>query len=171
MVIQVVRIPEERVAVLIGKNGSTKRMIIKKTKCNINIAENEVMIRGDAINALTAENVVKAIGRGFSPKTGLKLLKEENTLIILNLPKSPKALQRLKSRIIGTRGKCRNNIERLTGTCISVYGRTVAIIGGYDEAEKSAEAIRKIIHGAAHKNVYGFLEKKTEKRIIEPGMD
>lgn len=152
-----IKIPEERVAILIGKDGKIKKEIEKSTKTKITIEE-DVSIEGDVIDVMTAENIVKAVGRGFSPETAIELIDEENCLVIIPLSDDKKQLKRLKSRIIGTRGKCRQNIETYTNTKISIYGKTVAIIGSYENVSIANQAIEKLIKGAGHKSVYKFLE-------------
>ena len=94
-----VKIPEERLAVLIGERGATKRLIQKKTKTKITVGE-EIIIEGDALDVLTAESIVKAIGRGFSPPSALILLDEEKCLEIISLPDSEKASKRICSRLM-----------------------------------------------------------------------
>ena len=73
------------------------------------------------------------MGRGFSPENSLRLLRGENSLHVIDLRefggKSPDQIERIKGRIIGENGTARLNIENLTGATISVYGRTVGIIG------------------------------------------
>ncbi|MDI6721089.1 MAG: KH domain-containing protein [Candidatus Aenigmarchaeota archaeon] len=159
--IRAVRIPEERLPVVIGKNGSTKNDIQKLTHTKISIGE-EITIEGDSLDVLTAENIIKAIGRGFQPNAAFLLKDEGNAMEILNLPKERKELNRIRSRLIGTRGKCRKNIESLTRTHISIYGRTVSVIGKYENIRLVAEAIKKLIEGAPHSFVYKFLEERQE---------
>lgn len=163
MMIKNIKIPEERIPVLIGANGATKRNIEKKTKTKITIGE-EVEIEGDSLNTLDAENIVKAVGRGFSPERALLLTDEDNTLLIIELPKQERALKRVKSRLIGTRGKSRRNIERLAGVHISVYGKTAALIGRYSNVSLAEQAINKIIEGVPHRFVYEFLEARQNER-------
>ncbi len=151
-------IPEKRVAVLIGRNGRVKKDVEKATNVKIKI-DGEITISGDAVDLMTAENVIKAIGRGFSPENAAKLLDENNTLCIIPLPDNRKELIRVRARLIGTRGKARRNIETLTGTSISVYGKTVSAIGSYENIEKAKEAIEKLIAGSPHRNVYKSLEQ------------
>ncbi len=164
MMITTVKIPEERVSVLIGTRGSTKRVLEKGTKTKILIAVEDITIEGDSINVLDAENIVKAIGRGFSPESAMLLLDEENTLSIIDLPKSENSQKRIKSRLIGTKGKSRRNLEHLTGTHISVYGRTVSLIGKYGDVDLAEQAINKLIKGVPHRFVYEFLEAKQDER-------
>ena|SRR3989338_1095804 len=159
-----IKIPEERLPVLIGKNGMTKRSIQRKTKTKISADEDEIIIEGESIGVLDAESIIKAIGRGFSPQSAELLLKEENALVIIELPKGEKTLKRLKSRLIGTRGKSRRNIERLTGTHMSVYGKTVALIGTYENVSLAEQAVQKIIKGMPHRFVYEFLEARQNER-------
>ncbi|MBI4163007.1 MAG: RNA-processing protein [Candidatus Aenigmarchaeota archaeon] len=159
--IKSVNIPKERIAVLIGEYGSSKKTIEKETHTKI-LIEDEVIIEGESLDVLTAENIVKAIGRGFSPENALKLADEEILLDIIHLPKTD--LERLRSRIIGAKGKARRTLEMLTDTNISVYGKTVSIIGKYENVFPAREAVEKLIKGFSHKSVYAFLEGKHQNR-------
>ena len=80
-----------------------------------------------------AMEIVSAIGRGFSPENAMTLLEDENILHVIDLRefagKSNANVERIKGRIIGNAGRARINMENLTSTHISVYGRTVSIIG------------------------------------------
>ena len=73
-----VRIPAERVGVLIGRSGSIKKKIesMCKVKLEIDSETGEVTIIGseqieDPTTIFKAQNIVLAIGRGF-PETGGK---------------------------------------------------------------------------------------------------
>jgi len=154
--IKSVRIPQERVAVLIGRGGGAKRYVESMTRTKLTVDE-DVTISGDAIDVMTAENVVRAIGRGFSPHNATELCEESNTMEIIELPKDERQRKRIASRIIGAHGKSRKNMEMLTRTRISVYGKTVAIIGSYERAERARRAAEMLIKGYSHKAVYKFL--------------
>ena len=155
-----IKIAEERIPVLIGKHGNVKKEIEEYTKTSIAIGD-AVAIEGEALDVMTAENVIRAIGRGFAPEKALELVDEENTIIVIAL--EPNSAGRIKSRVIGTRGKTRFMIEKYTRTYISVYGKTISIIGNYEDAELARQAIEKFIEGSPHKNVYMFLEKNCKK--------
>ena len=108
----VVRIPEDRIAILIGKDGGTKRKIEKVTKTKIEVNDG-VEIDGDSLEVLKAKQIVTAIGRGFSPYIALKLMDDDFQLIIISLQgETVNTQKRLMSRIIGTKGKCKNIIEK-----------------------------------------------------------
>ena len=65
----------------------------------------------------------------------------------------------IKSRLIGTKGKTRISIEECSGCFISIYGKTVSIIGKYEQINIAREAINMIIRGSKHSKVYSFLQQ------------
>ena len=167
-----IKIPEDRVGVLIGEKGATKKEIEKLTKTRLNITkEGDVTVSGeDAILLYTAQDIVKAIARGFNPKKALLLLQTDYTLEILDLKdvagKSKNSLIRLRSRIIGKEGKAREEIERLTNTYLSIYGKTIAIIGETADVFNARQAISMLLQGSMHKTAYTFLERKKKEMAI-----
>ena len=161
------KIPKERIAVLIGKKGSTKKDIekIMHTSIKIDSLEGDITIKGkDYLNVSTTKNIVNAIGRGFNPKIAEQLSNEENTFEIINIPefskKSKKKLLRLKSRVIGTKGRAWKLIEQMTNTDLSVYGKTVSVIGNIQDVEIARRAIKFLLAGSEHGNVYRWIEKQ-----------
>lgn len=172
------RIPKARVAVLIGKEGATKKEIEEETKTKINVdsKEGEVSVIGDnALGLYSAREVIKAIGRGFNPEIALLLLKQDYILEIIPLVeycgKSKDTMLRLKGRAIGKEGKARRVIEELTGCSICVYGKTISIIGIVEMVAYAKKAIENLLRGSTHANVYKFLEKKRReikrKEVVE----
>lgn len=164
--IKIMKIPEERLAVLIGHNGTTKDEISGRTRTSIKVGDS-VEISGESMDVLLAENIVIAIARGFSPENALLLIDEENTLEIIDLPKNDRVLRRLRSRLIGTGGKCRRNLELLTKTKISIYGKTASIIGSYSSVELAKDGIDRLIKGFSHRAVYEYLEGKQQELKAE----
>ena len=166
------KIPEERIAVLIGEDGVIKKEIENQTQTAINItSDGEVTIRGnDGLNLHLAHEIVKAIGRGFNPKIALLLTKTDYSLELIELRdiagKNKDMMQRYKGRIIGQQGKAREELERLTDTNISVYGKTVAIIGESGQALLARKAIGMLIDGAMHRSVYRYLEKQKKEQLF-----
>ncbi|MEM3126463.1 MAG: KH domain-containing protein [Candidatus Woesearchaeota archaeon] len=165
------KIPKDRVAVLIGTKGTTKRRIEKSTKSSLKIdsEEGDVFISGeDALGLFTAREIVRAIGRGFNPDIALLLLKQDYVFEILDLKdfagKNKSTLIRLKGRVIGDQGRSRKTIEQLTECYISVTGKTIGIIGEAENATIARQAIENLLEGSTHANVYRFLEKKRRER-------
>lgn len=166
-----IKIPKERVAVLIGKNGETKKELEEYTSCKLDIdsKEGDVKISGkDSLKMYALREVVKAVGRGFNPEIARLLLKQDYSLEIINLldfVKNKDHFERVKGRVIGAEGKSRQTIEGLTGTFISVYGKTISVIGDSEGVVSSKRAIESLLQGSPHSNVYRWLEKN--KRVLK----
>ncbi|MEM4359540.1 MAG: KH domain-containing protein [Candidatus Bilamarchaeaceae archaeon] len=167
---EIIKIPGERVKVLIGDNESTKKMLEKK--CNIRIdatPDGEVTLRGDTADVYFSKSVITAIGRGFDPNTAIKLLEADYQLHIFYLKEylsSENAIKRIKGRVIGEKGRTKAEIESATDSSISVYGNTIAIIGKADSIDYAKEAIERLIRGATHTGVYRYLAD-VRRRLFE----
>jgi len=152
--------------VLIGKDGITKKQIESATniKLKIDSKEGDVFLEGeDALGLYSAREVVKAIGRGFNPEIALLLLKPDYMFEMLNMldyVKSKNSIIRLKGRVIGAEGRSRKTIEELTETYISVYGKTIGIIGFSENVTIAKKAIESLLSGSPHSSVYKWLEKR-----------
>ena len=172
---KLIRIPEDRVGVLIGKSGKIKSKIEKtcSVKLDIDSKNGEVQVLSDVVDekfqTFKALEIVTAIGRGFSPQKAMRLLKGENTLHVINLRefggKSPEQIERIKGRIIGNDGKARMNVENLSSTNITVYGKTVSIIGEPTQLKLAIDAIESLLNGSMHGRVYKKIEsaRRQEK--------
>lgn len=168
------RVPEDRIGAIIGKQGETKKLIEKQGKCKLRIdsESGEVTVEAeDAMQLMKAMNVVKAIARGFTPEKALNLFNDEYYLEIIKLReivgKSEKAIQNKKARIIGKEGKIRHAIEDASECFIAVYGNTVAIIGKIDGVSNAKEAIEMLLEGTKFENVERFLYNKKMKKGFE----
>lgn len=165
-----VRIPQERVGVLIGPDGSVKKKLetLFQVRLVIDGESGEVKVipvegQEDPTANLKAQNAVQAIGRGFPPEKAFFLQKDEFMLDVIDLrdlvPKSRGNISRIKARIIGRDGKTRQVIEETTDAQVCVYGNTVSLIGGPSEVEIAKDAIFKLVGGSEHKTVYRYLSR------------
>jgi len=153
-------IPEERKNMLIGKGGSVKKIIEKNTHTKIFIDES-IEIKGEDIGVMTAKNVVQAIGRGFSPKKAFLLFDEQYHLDIISLRgETSNTIKRLKGRIIGRKGKIKSEIEKITDCFISVYGKTISIIGPWDKIPTATKCIELLIEGKNYSTVFKYLKNR-----------
>jgi ribosomal RNA assembly protein len=169
------RIPKERVGVLIGPEGKIKKVIEEKLSVELQIESESggvtIMLAEKAEDPsllFRAKDVVTAIGRGFSPEHAFRLIRDEEALLdVIDLRtffgRSESDIKRIKGRIIGMNGKTRKIIEELTDTHVTVYGHTVSIIGGIEEAQAAREAIQMLIDGSMHSAVYRYLHRKRRE--------
>lgn len=164
-----IKIPRERIAVLIGSDGETKKQIEQQTKTTLVVdsKEGDVTVSGkDAVLLYTAQHVVKAIARGFNPDVALRLLKQDWVFELIDLSTystKHNHQQRLKGRVIGTGGRARAIIEELTDSSISVYGKTIGIIAPMDTIGMAKQAVEELLGGAQHAGVYKSLERKRRQ--------
>ena len=163
------KIPKDRIAILIGKKGKVKKDIERatKTKVIIDSEEGEVTIQGDdALGLYTAREIVKAICRGFNPEIAMLLLKGDYAFDLVDIgdyAKTKKDLVRLKGRVIGEGGKSRRHIEDLTNTNIVVYGKTIGIIGKAEDVVIARKAVVGLLEGSKHTTVYRMIERKRRE--------
>lgn len=159
-----VMIPDERKKILIGKDGSIKKNLEESTNTSITV-RTDVAIEGESLDVIKAEQIVKAIGRGFSPEKALILLDDDYQFTMITLEgETVNTIKRLMGRVIGREGKTRRKIENSTGTLISVYGKTVSIIGKSNDLEAAKKAIEELLRGRSHGYVYKKIEYTRNKK-------
>jgi ribosomal RNA assembly protein len=85
-----VRIPKNRIGALIGPKGKDKRGIETTLGVNLNIdsesGDIEISLspwQKDVSIIFTVQNIIKAIGRGFSPRRAMNLMNEDNDFHII----------------------------------------------------------------------------------------
>jgi ribosomal RNA assembly protein len=170
-----VRIPKERVGVLVGPEGTVKRGIEERLQVTLVIESEaggvEIILGANSTDPsliLRAKDVVTAIGRGFAPDQAFRLIRSEDTIFdFIDLRqifgRSESDLHRVKSRIIGMNGKTRRTIEELTEADVVVYGHTVGFVGTFEQVDTARNAVQMIIQGSEHHTVYNFLQKKRRE--------
>ena len=165
------RVPTERVGVLIGPGGETKSRVQELTGVLIEVdsRSGEVTVDESAAKdpalAFKVRDVVSAIGRGFSEERAFRLLQDDVYLEVFDIKDfahSRNRIGQIKARVIGTRGKTRRIVEDLTSADVSVYGHTVALIGEAFHLGVAREAAKMLLRGSEHNTVYRFLERKRE---------
>ncbi|WP_254831251.1 KH domain-containing protein [Haloglomus salinum] len=165
---QHVTIPQDRVGALIGEGGETMREIESRAEVRLDIDSETGSVRvetvGDPVKGLKGPDIVKAIGRGFSPEAALSLLGGDMRMLDLvdlrAATRNENDLRRQKGRLIGEDGRTRQLMAELSGAEVVIYGKTVGIIGEPEEVEVVRSAVEMILDGAPHGAVYSFLERK-----------
>ena len=174
-----VRIPEERIAVLIGTGGAVKKAIEEKSGAHLDIDrdDNSVLVTAppdvDPWGALKARDVVLAVGRGFSPERAFRLFRGEMYLEILDMKeisgkRTKEAMRRLRARLIGERGRARERVEELSGCLVSVYGSAVALIGSAEQLDRGVRGVKLLIRGSEHGTVFSYLERARQRALTAP---
>jgi ribosomal RNA assembly protein len=170
-----VRIPKERVGVLVGPDGKVKSYIEEKltVSLDVNSEYGDVNITlsknaADPSVLFRARDAVTAIGRGFAPEHAFRLIRDEDTVFdVVDLRqifgRLESDIKRVKGRIIGMQGKTRRLIEELSGADMVVYGHTVGVIGTFEQANIARTAVQMLIDGCQHHSVYKYLTKKRRE--------
>jgi len=175
---QHVKIPQDRIGVLIGEGGETMREIEDRADVRLDIDSETGSVRveqtGDPITALKGPDIVKAIGRGFAPDEALGLLDDDMMMLdvidIEAASRNKKDLKRQKGRLIGEDGRTRELMAELSGASVVIYGSTCSLIGGPEQVETAREATEMLLEGAPHGTVYSFLEQRHNE-MKHKGLD
>jgi ribosomal RNA assembly protein len=129
----------------------------------------DITVDGEGENFYKVCDVIKAIGRGFSPEKALKLLENDYLLKIISIKdyvgKNSSAQQAKRGRVIGREGFARNEIERKTNSFVSVQGKTVAIISRVGDLEAAMKSVEMLLKGAKHETMQHYLETKDNSRF------
>lgn len=180
MIVGTVKVPQDRIGAIIGRNGDTKKLLESKAGVKLSIdseiGDIKVTQKGDAIMAHQTLSVLQAIGRGFSPSKAELLFNTDFYLNVISLKEhakpGSKRMAEIRARLIGTSGKTRRIIEEITSTYVSVYGDTVSIIGDYVSLDYATNAVMMIVSGRKHRTVYQYLERSSHElkfRRVEEG--
>jgi len=176
---QHVKIPMDRIGVLVGEGGETMREIERRAEVRLDIdSENgsvEIRTTGDPLSALKGPDIVRAIGRGFSAEEALSLLSDEMMMFdlvdIKQAARNENDLKRQKGRLIGKGGRTRELMEDLTDTSVVIYGSSLGVIGMPKQVEVVRAAVEMLLDGAPHGAVYSFLERKRREELKHDGME
>nr|ANV81044.1 ribosomal RNA assembly protein (KRR1) [uncultured Candidatus Thalassoarchaea sp.] len=158
------RIPKNRIAVLIGKRGSTRKMIEKACKASLHIESNSGDVSvvwpdegSDPVIKMKLPDVIFAIGRGLAPKRAIQLLEDDVFLRMYDIRewvgRQPNQTRRMRSRLIGTNG-------------MAIYGSTVLVIGDQESLALATPAIEGILQGSEHGTVLFGLEQDRKRQRI-----
>jgi len=152
----------------IRKVLQNKQRFEKELEIKITNKGKNVFVDGSPEKEYIAIEVLKAINLDFSIENALLLKQENNILQTLNIKDITKRhdLERVRARIIGTRGKTLKTLNNLTNCTVSLHDNQVGIIGDAEEIEDAVQAFTSLIHGSKQGNVYARTERiKKQKKI------
>jgi ribosomal RNA assembly protein len=176
-----VRIPDERIGVVIGPGGGTKHRLEQQTRTKISVDPDDGEIElssndpSDPSGVLKARDMVLAMGRGFSPARAARLLRDDTYLGVIDIKRvtgkrDKSGLWRIRSRLIGVRGRARERIEELSGASVSVFGSTVAVIGQEKQLESATRAVELLLRGSEHSAVFHLLARLKRSQAAEEAL-
>ncbi len=116
----------------------------------------------DGLEMFKLQKVLDALKYGFEEES-FKLLRDDYDLLILPIKiasKKDKERKRILSRIIGSKGKAKKNIEKLANVSVIVddVRKEVALLGKLEDLEVARESVNRLIEGEPHGKVYSYLE-------------
>jgi len=174
------RIPKDRIAVLIGSKGSTAKALRQASgakEFHIDSESGDVEVvwgepgSYDPIKAMKFPDVIKAIGRGMTPKAAIRLLDDDHFFEMVDLKdfvgKRSQQQRRIRALISGSQGKIRRLIENLTDVEITIYKSTVVLVGDSDGLGLARQAVEMIAGGSEHGSVLSFLERSRKRMKID----
>lgn len=145
----------------------TKELIKEKErlqdilKVSISVRGRKVTIDGEPLDEFQAQQVIEAIGMGFSAKEALVLINDDVLFERINIKDHTrkKDLEPVRARLIGTHGKTKKTIEEISGCKIEINGNAVGIIGPAATIQYAITGVANVIKGTKQANVYHYLEK------------
>lgn len=155
------------------RKAGTKRM---ETLLNVTleIAGNSIVIESrtdDSFNEYLAASILEAVGFGFDIDRALMLRNIDHILRKIEL-KADRRKNIIAGRLIGTRGRTKKAMERVSGCEIIITDHVVGILGKSGDVEVAAKAILAIIRGAPQGKAVSGLEKdKARLRRIEDDVE
>jgi len=132
----------------------------------------EIYLEGAAENEFVAEKVVQALDFGFPYAVAIEIKTDDLMFEILNIKEHTKQknLERVRGRIIGTKGKTLKTLSDLTNCYLELKENELGIIGEPELIKTAQDAIISLIQGSKQGNVYAYLEKHQPKPLIDLGL-
>jgi ribosomal RNA assembly protein len=149
----------------IRKILQNKKIIEDSFKVKISAQNNIVEIIGDAPNEFLALQAIDAINIGFSIQDVIQLKEEDFVFekIPIKAISRRHDLSQVRGRIIGEQRKVMRNMEYLSDCSIALHDNMIGIIGRAENVKKTAYALKKLISGSKHANVYKYLEEEKAR--------
>jgi ribosomal RNA assembly protein len=150
----------------------SKKRLEEKLNIKITNRGKEVSIQGKPEDEYIAEKVLDALNFGFPFSDALMIKKEDFLFERINIKEHTKRkdLDRIRARIIGRGGKTLKTLCNLTKCFFELKNNEIGIIGHPEHIKNAQEAVISIIKGSKQGNVYGFLEKRQTKPLLDLGL-
>lgn len=142
-----------------------KKKLEKELEIKITNKGKILFVEGKAEKEYLAIEVIEAINLGFTTRQAILINEEGYIFEKINIKDLTKRrdLERVRGRIIGTKGKTKETIQNLSNCLISLHDNTIGIIGRTEEIGKAMQAITSLIQGSKQSSVYSSLERERSK--------
>jgi len=145
-----------------------KKQLGKALEISIEISNKEVRIKSrkeDSFSEYISSKIIEAIALGFDLDAALQLKDQNFILRKINIKDHVKEsrVKVVTARIIGTKGKTKELIEKLSDCDIIIHDHTIAVIGTINNIEVASRAILSLMRGSPQSKVYSFLERSRAK--------
>jgi ribosomal RNA assembly protein len=165
---RLLRIPEERASLLLKNQERDLKTIENLLKIEISASKKgEIEIScPDPLEELRAYEIVKAYGRGFALKNALKLLEDNSSIQIIEIKdfaNTKNSSTRLKGRVIGKNGRIKSFLENELDLCISIYGKTISLIGNCSNLTVGRQVIELLLNGGSYAAMRKLIKINSEK--------
>lgn len=164
--IDFVRISGERIKVM-RTDPREQNKIEELCGCRLSLQQEDQTVEiecEDMLKMMKAMDVVKAFGRGFKADDALYLLDDDYYLEIINITefvgKDKDRVKTMRGRLIGSEGNTKKTIEKDTNCKTAIYGKTISIIGKWDDVKSARAVVERLLSGSKHSTVYRMLEEK-----------
>lgn len=142
-----------------------KKQIESTLKVKLEAMGKVITIEGESDKEMIALMALEAIELGFSIESALDLKTEDFTFKKIQIKNISKRhdLSQVRARVIGTKRRALDQLEALTGCDIVLHDNTIGIIGPVEDVDRASYALKKLISGSKHANVYALLEEQNAK--------
>lgn len=137
-------------------------LIKKKIKIKLFLKGKLVFIEGKEFEEFLVEKILSAVDFGFEVEDALLLL-EDYDFAVINIKDYTKRrnLEDVRGRIIGKKGKAIKIMEELSGSKIVLKNNKVGIIADSNHIEELENALKSLIRGSKHGNIFSYLERRN----------
>jgi len=165
-----VPVDPDRIALVIGRDGSNKRRIEEAFNVRVNVDSEKGFVflepgeNSTMYNVFRAKKAVEALALGFSVDDVVLLAEDVYDFEVVDLGEAARNqadLARIKARVIGSEGKFKRTLEEITGVKIVIGEKVVGLIGDYEQLRLAKDAISRLIRGQSHQTVLKFLERES----------
>lgn len=149
-----------------------RKNLEERLEIKITATGNKITIQGSPENEYVAERVIEALEFGFPFSVALLIKDQYFMFEALKIKEYTrrKDLEKVRARIIGTKGKTLRALLELTKCHFEIKDNRVGIIGDPEYIKNAMQAMMFLIRGSKHANVYAFLEKHQVKPVFDLGL-